>query len=136
MSKHYKPEHRRIKRERIRIHSTAQEEASATNTTPVDDTFASEADTEFAAEVAGFPVSNAVTYTERNNSNSYASSLGTVAVIFAIVSFFLFPFWLGLSAAILGVMAYYQGSRIRAVAAIMLGVLAAMLRALLIAFIV
>ncbi|PZD93919.1 hypothetical protein DNH61_20705 [Paenibacillus sambharensis] len=60
-----------------------------------------------------------------DTARSGARALGTFALVFAIAALFIWPLLLGLTAAVLGYMAYRQGSRALGVWSITIGLLAA-----------
>ncbi|CAM4263787.1 DUF5353 domain-containing protein [Paenibacillus tarimensis] len=60
-----------------------------------------------------------------DTSRSGAQALGMFALVFGIAALFIWPLLLGLTAAVLGYMAYRQGSRALGVWSITIGLLAA-----------
>jgi hypothetical protein len=94
-------------------------------------------DTELAAEILSAPISKT---TERRQPESWehsypdapyagirtaagGSALGWTALIFALLSLFIWPIWIGPTAAVLGYMAYRQGAGSVGLWAIILGLL-------------
>ncbi|SMG12938.1 hypothetical protein [Paenibacillus aquistagni] len=57
-------------------------------------------------------------------SKTFSAVIGVVAVLFAFVSFFFFPFIMGLTSIALGVFAYFQGSQTAGFTAAVLGLVA------------
>ncbi|MWC27474.1 hypothetical protein [Paenibacillus sp. MMS18-CY102] len=93
-------------------------------------------DAEMSAEAGTFPTNTGYvpsvkrheSYQYRDsdrNSLSFSSTVGWIGLVFAIASWFLWPVFLGPTAAALGVYAYYSGSRALGAWAMALGLIAA-----------
>lgn len=95
-------------------------------------------DTELSAEAGAFPTStgyipdinkrhesHVYRESELNHASSLSSTVGWIGLIFAIASWFLWPVFLGPTAAALGVYAYSTGSRALGAWSITLGLIAA-----------
>lgn len=89
-----------------------------------------ERDAEFSAELAASPSDLPAkdrdeNRKERDDVQSYDVSLGWIALAFAVASWFVWPILLGLTAAVLGFVAYRQGSRALGIWSMTLGLIAA-----------
>ena len=91
-------------------------------------------DVEFAAEAGTLPLGEARNDTIERTQIDHSSGVGTLAVIFSIISLILFPVALGLSGAGLGVLAYMQGSRTSGTFAVVIGLFSAIVRLLLLSY--
>ncbi|MCG7407828.1 hypothetical protein MH117_10375 [Paenibacillus sp. ACRRX] len=106
--------HRRIKRHRVR--------------TSWDRTYEAEAAQELTAPSITRDVSRFgdVTKVDRN------SGLGYAAIVFAVVSLFIFPIIMGITSFALGLIAYLQGSRTAGITAAVIGLAAFTFRLLMV----
>ncbi|MFX3633652.1 MAG: hypothetical protein ACE3L7_25200 [Candidatus Pristimantibacillus sp.] len=88
-----------------------------------------------------FAVGNSVSYVSRDQSEdnvevreSGGTALGWVALVFAVVSWFLWPVLMGATSAVLGFMAYRQGARALGGWAMAIGLIAVILSLVIVPF--